>query len=87
MKQINFILFFVLMSIVSFAQTHFSKDYSDETNGINLTTLAVNIDGSYYASGTTLIGSTTQFPLLVKFDINGEIIWQKYFDRKFVHKM
>ena len=81
MKQINFILFFVLMSIVSFAQTHFSKDYSDETNGINLTTLAVNIDGSYYASGTTLIGSTTQFPLLVKFDINGEIIWQKYFDQ------
>lgn len=81
MKKIQLILFLCLTHLLINAQNYFSNDYSNDSRGIRLTTLAVNADGSYFASGNTFSTTTaTSIPLIVKFDVNGGILWQKSFD-------
>ena len=79
-KLVALILLGTTMMFVQ-AQNYFSNDLSFAGQGIVLTTLAVNSDGSFYASGYSKDpGTMLNTPLIIKFDINGNLILQKTFE-------
>lgn len=82
MKTIQLIVLLCIAQSILVAQNYFSNDYSEDTKGIRLTTLAVATDGSYYASGNTFNTTTSvSTALLIKCNANGAILWQKSFDQ------
>jgi len=80
MKKLIALVLLSTTMMLAQAQNYFSNDISFTGQGIVLTTLAVNTDGSFYASGYSKDPVTLyNTPLIIKFDINGELIWQKSF--------
>ena len=80
MKKLITLLLFCSILTLTQAQNFFSNDISYSGQGVVLTTLAVNPDGSFYASGYSKDPVTYyNTPMIIKFDINGELIWQKSF--------
>jgi len=80
MKKLITLLLFCSILTLTQAQNFFSNDISYSGQGVVLTTLAVNLDGSFYASGYSKDPVTHYHtPMIIKFDINGELIWQKSF--------
>ena len=81
MKKLIVLVLLSTTLLFTKAQNYFSNDISYTGQGIVLTTIAVSTDGSFYASGYSKDQVTyLKTPLLIKFDINGEIVWQKSFD-------
>ena len=81
MKKLIVLVLLSTTLLFAKAQNYFSNDISYTGQGIVLTTIAVSTDGSFYASGYSKDQVTyLKTPLLIKFDINGEIVWQKSFD-------
>ncbi len=79
-KLVILVLFCTTFSLVN-AQNFFSNDISFSGQGVVLTSLAVSTDGSFYASGYSKDPVTyLNTPLLIKFDKNGALIWQKSFN-------